>query len=220
MNSKVVSITSNLLDSKAIDIAIGILKRGGVISVPTDTIYGITGKAQNSEVIDRIYEIKSRDRKKPLALCLGSVEQIFEWSKVTVPESLLKAMLPGPFTLIFDRSPKLNKHINPNVKSIGIRIPNHGFLLSLCSLINEPLALTSANKSCDKSCVRIEEFSHLWPMLDAVIDGGPLNEDPKKLGSTVIDLSQPNFFRIIRKGCALNQARTILSEQFSLKEVF
>ncbi|XP_074604417.1 threonyl-carbamoyl synthesis 1 [Brevipalpus obovatus] len=220
MNSKVITLPNDLLNSKAIEIAVETLNRGGVISVPTDTIYGIAGKAQDANVINRIYQIKSRDRKKPLALCLGSVEEIFEWSQVTVPESLLRAMFPGPFTLIFDRSSKLSEHINPDVKSIGIRIPDHSFILSLCSTLREPLALTSANKSFDKSCGRIDEFSYLWSNLDYVFDGGPLMGDPQKLGSTVIDLSQPKFFRINRPGCALNLARSILSDQFSLKEIF
>ncbi|XP_043939528.1 yrdC domain-containing protein, mitochondrial [Protopterus annectens] len=195
--------------------AVTVLKQGGVIAVPTDTIYGIAGLAQNSEAIERIYELKGRNGNKPLAICVGSIKQIYRFCKVTVPDHLLQDLLPGPVTLVFERLEALNKNLNPFTHLVGVRIPDHAFMQELARACEEPLALTSANISSQISTLKTEEFQDLWSRLGLVIDGGPIGDVMSpvcRLGSTVVNLSTPGKYNIIRQGCALSHTEEVLQK--------
>ena len=116
---------------------------------------------------------------KPLAISVGRIEDLekFEeilrifciiiqfidlkfsdlrWSHVTVPNETMEQLLPGPVTLVFDRKPTLPAELNPNTKSIGIRIPNNRFMIELAQCVDEPIALTSANLSNQPSSLKIQ----------------------------------------------------------------
>ncbi|KAI2655754.1 YrdC domain-containing protein, mitochondrial [Labeo rohita] len=164
------------------------LKAGQVVAVPTDTIYGLACVAQNSAAVKRVYNIKGRNGDKPLAICVGEIQDIYRYCKVSVKEELLRDLLPGPVTLVLERSSTLNGDLNPFTKLIGVRIPDHPFMRRLCQMCGEPLALTSANVSSQTSTVAANEFEDLWPSLAVVVDGGPIG-DKSRLGSTVVDLS-------------------------------
>lgn len=195
------------------------LLKGGVIAVPTDTIYGVACLAQSSEAINRIYEIKNRNFQNPIAISVSTIEDIYKWCKVTVERKLLTELLPGAVTVVFQRSLDLNPCLNPQTSLVGVRIPNHSFMQALAKECDSPIALTSANISGAKSCLKIEEFEHLWPKLDLVVDGGTLSDsEQSRLGSTVVDLSVPETFRIIRSGSALETTLQIL-EKYGLREM-
>nr|CDS25503.1 yrdc domain containing protein mitochondrial [Hymenolepis microstoma] len=197
-----------------------ILLSGGVIAVPTDTIYGFACSSLSSTGIDRICEIKGRDMSKPLAVCLDKPSSIPQWSNAQgIDQKLFSALLPGPVTVLLPRlnDDPLNPLLNPNVKEIGIRVPDCPLVcriseaLAIASRLNFtngddihekkrddlssaiPLVLTSANPSGCSSTLSPEEFSNLWPKLDLVINGGRIHEadDPSisRTGSTVVDLS-------------------------------
>lgn len=193
------------------------LKEGHVVAVPTDTIYGLACLAQNSEAIRKTYDIKGRNGQKPLAICVGEIQDIYKYCKVTVKETLLENLLPGPVTLVFERSEALNKDLNPFTSLVGVRIPDHSFMRRLCQMCGEPLALTSANISSQTSTVAVHEFQELWPRLAVVVDGGPIG-DQSRLGSTVVDLSVLGKYRIIRPGCALSSTVDVLEHQYGLSE--
>lgn len=134
---------------------------------------------------------------------LGRSDERDRYCHVRVPEGLLKDLLPGPVTLVMERSEELNKDLNPFTPLVGIRIPDHTFMQDLAQMFGGPLALTSANLSSQASSLNVEEFQDLWPELSLVIDGGPIGngQSPEcRLGSTVIDLSVPGKFDIIRPG--------------------
>jgi len=199
-----------------------ILRSGGVIGVPTDTVYGIAADAQNKRAVGRIYEIKGRDCNKPIAICVDSIDQVYVWGKVHVPRDLLEALLPGPVTLVFERQDILNRELNPATNLIGIRIPNNQFVVSLARYHEGPVALTSANKSAAQSTLEIQEFRNLWSSLDCIFDGGRLtcgeeSEIAARAGSTVIDLSRKGCFRIIRDGSAYQNCVDIL-QKFQLNQ--
>ncbi|XP_042212746.1 yrdC domain-containing protein, mitochondrial-like [Homarus americanus] len=199
------------LASHAERAAAAALLAGHVISVPTDTLYGIAALAQNNTAIERIYEIKRRSSTKPLAICVSEVDEVYLWGKVTVPHSLLTSLLPGPVTLVFQRTAQLNPALNPGTDLVGIRIPDEEFIRSVVKSCGSPLALTSANISTKASPLCVEEFRELWSKLHTVFDGGPLGEHLKcREGSTIIDLSQPGSYRLIRRGIAFEQTSEIL----------
>ncbi|KAH9500214.1 hypothetical protein Btru_077488 [Bulinus truncatus] len=195
------------------------LLNGGVIAVPTDTVYGVACLAQNTEAINRIYAIKNRNFQNPIAISVANIEEISRWSNVTVSDHLLQNLLPGPVTVVFERKSCLNPLLNPLINLVGVRIPKNWFMQELAKKCGGPIALTSANLSGTKSCLQIKEFENLWPHLDIVVDGGKLNDtEEARLGSTVVDLSVPQFYRIIRPGSAHRQTVECL-EKVGLQEI-
>uniref|UniRef100_A0A8D0GGY4 Threonylcarbamoyl-AMP synthase n=1 Tax=Sphenodon punctatus TaxID=8508 RepID=A0A8D0GGY4_SPHPU len=198
---------------------VGILREGGLVGVPTDTIYGIACLAQDSQAVRNIYSLKGRNGAKPLAICLGEVKQIYRYCHVSVPDELLRDLLPGPVTLVLERSDELNKDLNPFTPLVGVRIPNHPFIRELAQACSAPLALTSANVSSQTSTLAVTEFRDLWPELSLVVDGGPIGDaqNPEsRLGSTVVNLSVSGKFTIIRPGCALTSTLEILGKKYGL----
>ncbi|XP_067457049.1 yrdC domain-containing protein, mitochondrial [Thunnus thynnus] len=193
------------------------LKEGHVVAVPTDTIYGLACLAQNSDAIRKTYGIKGRNGQKPLAICVGEIQDIYKYCKVMVKKELLRDLLPGPVTLVFERSEVLNTDFNPFTSLVGVRIPDHAFMRRLCQMCREPLALTSANISSQTSTVAVNEFKELWPKVAVVVDGGPIG-DQSRLGSTVVDLSVHGKYRIIRPGCALSSTVNVLQHKYGLSE--
>ncbi|XP_059920581.1 yrdC domain-containing protein, mitochondrial [Gadus macrocephalus] len=193
------------------------LKDGLVVAVPTDTIYGLACLAQHHDAIKKVYDIKGRNGQKPLAICVGEIQEIYKYCEVKVKEELLADLLPGPVTLVFERSEVLNKDLNPFTPLVGVRIPDHGFLRRLCQMCEEPLALTSANISSQTSTVAVHEFQDLWPRLALVVDDGPIG-DQNRLGSTVVDLSVLGKYRVIRPGCAFTSTVDLLQRKYGLCE--
>jgi len=145
---------------QTVERALTFLNAHCVIAVPTDTIYGVACLAQSNNAVEMLYEIKHRHREKAIAICVGAVDDIKRWGNVTVPDNLLHDLLPGPVTLIFKRSNNLNKDLNPATDSIGIRIPDHAFIMELSQKCGQPIALTSANISSTRSSLKVKPF--LW----------------------------------------------------------
>lgn len=199
--------------------AADVLRAGGIVAVPTDTIYGIAALAQNLVSVEKLYAIKRRDQGKPIAICVHEISEVYRWAEVCVPELLLHRMFPGAVTAVFRRTKDLNPALNPSISLVGVRIPNCHFIRQVARYCSEPLALTSANVSSKDSTLSIHEFQELWPQLDVVFDGGELGSgDSKRAGSTVIDLSTPGRFRIIREGCAFKETKKLL-EEFHIEEL-
>ncbi|KAH0631048.1 hypothetical protein JD844_005129 [Phrynosoma platyrhinos] len=190
--------------SRAVDVAASALRSGGLVALPTETVYGVACLAQDSRALRRLYRLKGRDPRKPLALCLPDLALLPRYCKASgVPQALLQDLLPGPVTVVLERSEALNKDLNPFTPLVGIRIPSHWFPRELARACAAPLALTSANVSNKGSTLAVTEFEELWPHLALVVDGGPVGDihSPEcRLGSTVIDLSVPGRFRVIRPG--------------------
>ncbi|KAM6996215.1 threonylcarbamoyl-AMP synthase [Passerculus sandwichensis] len=206
--------------SEAVAAAAGALQAGGLVAVPTDTVYGVACLAQDSAAVRSIYSLKGRNGAKPLAICLGDVERLYRYCHVNVPEELLQDLLPGPVTLVLERSEELNKDLNPFTSLVGVRIPDHPFMRDLARACPGPLALTSANISSQGSTLTVLEFQDLWPQLSLVVDGGPIGDiqSPEcRLGSTVVDLSVSGKFSIIRPGCALAATVEILKKKYGLE---
>ncbi|KAI0978748.1 hypothetical protein GJ496_003969 [Pomphorhynchus laevis] len=179
-----------------------LINKNGVIAVPTDTLYGLCCLSSNIEAINRLYQIKGRDEKKPLAISLSDISDVPKWTDLSLNESELSNFFPGPCTLIFKRNTLLSSCLNPEQNDVGVRVPNHPFIRLLSSILSRlghfPIALTSANRSSEPSCTTVEQFQDLWPLLDFVVDSGPVGNSI--MGSTVIDLTEHGIYKIIREG--------------------
>lgn len=203
-------------DRNAELLAVNYLKSDSVIAVPTDTVYGIACTVTSPKAINQMYSIKCRDENKPVAVCLSDIEDLHRWALVNhLPDELLNTLLPGPVTLILRCASKLNKSLCFNGK-VGIRIPDNDFIREIVRGLGNPIALTSANLSNNPNSVRVEEFECIWTKLGAVFDGGCLQST--NYASTIVDLSLPDSFSIVREGVSC--VRTVdICKKFNLKQI-
>lgn len=215
MNATIMKTT----DKGAVNLASSLIKSGQVIALPTDTIYGLACSANNPDAIKKLYEIKGRNEEKPVAICVSDFTDLRHWGEAEhLDKEMLKQLLPGPVTIVLKKSRHLdNPFLNPGVDKIGIRIPDFNFIRELCRELRQPIALTSANRSSEKSSLEIKEFSDLWPSLGAVFDGGALSEaEDHRAGSTVVDLSELKTCKVIRQGISYKSTIEII-EQYKIE---
>ncbi|MCK4306950.1 threonylcarbamoyl-AMP synthase [candidate division WOR-3 bacterium] len=170
---------------KVIDEAIQVLKSGGVIGFPTDTVYGIGCDALNPDAVKKIYKLKNRSPEKPLILFVQDKSEIEKFAYIPpLANQLIEKFLPGELTIIFSAKPDCPIHSTPQLlnSSIAIRIPNYEPILTILKEYKNPLATTSAN---------IEGVppprSHLDLIIkpDLVIPGTAKSDTP----STIINIS-------------------------------
>ncbi|KAJ1370462.1 hypothetical protein KIN20_032190 [Parelaphostrongylus tenuis] len=212
--AKVLRITSETFD-QAVEAAADVLLHGGIVALPTDTLYGVSTLVDHS---DKLYTLKRRPIGKPLGLFLADPAEISHWARLTISPSLARQLLPGPVTLIFNRSPSLASNFNPQEETVGVRVPDSPLVRALCACLAQPLAQTSANVSGSPKNPRcVEDFPELLDQIDLVLDGGVIgrlqdgeNTTNTAEGSTVVDLTRENFYRIVRDGCALKRTEEVL----------
>ncbi len=180
--------------------AVEILKKGGVILLPTETVYGIAADARSKSAIDRLYQIKNRDYSKPLQILVSSLKEAEEIA-VFGPKAreLAKKHWPGALTIILKIKPSsLPNNFNKVNETVGIRIPNHPVAIEVLRQLNSPLAATSANISGNDPNIDFASASKtLGDKLDLLIDGGG---SAIGISSTVVDLTDENEVKILRQG--------------------
>lgn len=176
---------------------IDILKRGGVIAYPTETFYGLGADAFNPAAVEKIFEIKGRAQRNPIPLIIGQVDML-EMLVAEIPANalrLIEKFWPGPLTLVFNASQRINPSLTGGTDKIGIRLSSHPLARKLSEGIYGPLTATSANLSgAGESTSASEVALGLNDRISCVVDGG---ETPGGKGSTVIDITvdPPVFFR-------------------------
>lgn len=204
----------SVAEEKSVYLAKEYLMANKIISLPTDTVYGLACNANSKEAVEQLYHIKGRDFHKPVAICVKDITAFRKYGQAEhLNDELLQSLLPGPITVVVQRTLSLNNpHLNPSTSKIGIRIPKFSFINQLCDLYDDqPLALTSANRSSAPSSLNIMEFKELWPQLGGIFDAGPIGLlEEQRSASTVVDLAQPGHYKIVREGVALKTTLEIL----------
>lgn len=218
VNPMGMSKVMSCFDEHAVEIAADRMHHGEVIALPTDTVYGLACSANDPYAIQKLYEIKGRDEEKPVAVCVSSISQLKHYSEAShLPDELLSCLLPGAVTIILNKSKYLNNpFLNNGIRKIGLRIPDNEFIQKVSTKFIEPIALTSANKSGASSTLDVFEFADLWPDLSVVFDGGHLgdtdNDMKQRCASTVVDLSTPGYYQVIRNGIAMEHTFSTMKE--------
>ncbi len=179
----------------ALQHALDVLKHGGIVAFPTDTVYGLATLPTLEESIESLYIIKDRNREKAIAILMSSYSELSDVASVVSPLAmrLAETFWPGPLTLIMPRHPRLPE-ILANNNTIGVRVPNHPVALGLLKL-SGPLAVTSANLSGqDNACTAAEVLRQIKGRFHLLLDGG---ETPGGIPSTVVDCtgSKPIILR-------------------------
>lgn len=177
------------------------LYRGSVVALPTDTFYGLAVDPVNLKAVDRIYELKTRARHKPLSLLIAQVAQAYEIARQldSAFDRLAEKFWPGPLTIIVKAGSRLPLRVTANTGNVALRVPEAAIPRAVVAALGLPITATSANlqsyPECTyANCVR-EQLGEKIPL---IVDGGPT---ARSVPTTIVDLSGGgNSWMILREG--------------------
>ena len=198
-----------IYNENEIDELVYILKNDGVISVPTDTVYGLCGKIDSKKAYEKLLEIKERPINKAFPIMCADEKQVRKIGIVDKNiEKLISEFMPGPITLILERNENLDDYITNGKNTIAVRIATTKALVELIRKVGTPIFMTSANKSGEPECKNIAEIEKLSPLLDGILYG----KYSFGKASTIVDCRFGEI-KIIRKGpISEKEIRDILSK--------
>ena len=186
-------------DNRHIDEAAEVLRAGGLVAFPTETVYGLGADARNRKAIRKIFAAKGRPADHPVIVHLPSADALVGWAR-EVPETahhLAEAFWPGPLTLILKRSEGVPDAVTGGQDTVGLRVPGHPLALALLEAFGGGVAAPSANCFGRVSPTRAEHVrTELGEAVDLILDGGPCEVG---LESTILDLST-DAPRLLRPG--------------------
>ena len=179
--------------------AVEVLRSGGVIIYPTDTVYGIGCSIFSADAIERVYQIKRQDRQKPFSFICSDLSHISEYARVSNPAfRLMKHLLPGPFTFVLPatRLKQLPKSIISKRKTVGIRVPDNKICLALVRELGHPILNASVTDLNDEIMNDPKSIKTLYEKrVDLILGGG---HSLLEL-STVLDLTDEQPV-VVREG--------------------
>ena len=198
-----------IYNENEIDELVYILKNDGVISVPTDTVYGLCGKIDSKKAYEKLLDIKERPINKALPIMCADEKQVRKIGIVDKNvEKLISEFMPGPITLILERNENLDDYITNGKNTIAVRIATTKALVEIIRKVGTPIFMTSANKSGEPECKNIAEIEKLSPLLDGILYG----KYSFGKASTIADCRFGEI-KIIRKGpISEKEIRDILSK--------
>lgn len=172
--------------------AVEVLKEGGIIVYPTDTVYGMGCNLFNKQGIERIYEIKRRNKKEPLSFICADLKDISNYALVSnYAYKTMRRLLPGAYTFVLEASRMVPKILLTKRRTVGIRVPDNKICLSLVTELSHPLINTSAKLEADEILSDPSEIERKFKhSVDLVIDGGILASDQSSVISLIDDVPQ------------------------------
>ena len=202
---------------KQVEKGILILKQGGLIAFPTDTIYGLGAGANLPQAVERVYRVKGRPKSMALPLLLADTSQISEVANYVPPIAWLLArnFLPGALTLVLFKSSSVPDIVTAGGATVAIRVPAHPVPVALAEGLGTPIVGTSANLSGKPSSLTADEvYSQFGDNVDLVIDGGRC---PGGKESTIVDVTGENPV-ILREGAISREKLRQVCGNIILKE--
>ena len=201
MRAEIVKISSENPEASLIKYAADQIRSGEVLGMPTDTFYGLAADPFNLRAVDRVYDIKTRSRHKPLSLLIENVDQAEELAKPLPEEfyALTRKFWPGPLTVIVKAGSRLPLKVTANTGNVALRIPSAKIPLAVVTAAAIPITATSANLSGASECTSAEQVrDQLKERINIIVDGGT---SPRAVASTIVDLTdETTRWRIIREG--------------------
>ncbi len=187
--TEIIKIDPNEPREKIVKKAARIIKDGGLVAFPTETVYGLGADALNEEAVRKIFEVKGRSLDKPLSILIGNKEELSKYIQgiPKAAEILIERFWPGPLTLIFRASLFMPDIIRGTNNTIGIRMPDCKIARKIIQASGVPLACPSANLSGSPSPTKASEVAkNLGERITLLLDGG---ETKIGVESTVLDLT-------------------------------
>ena len=177
------------LSDRELERAVDVLRRGGLVAFPTETVYGLGADASNPAAVKKIFQAKGRPADHPLIVHLPGSDALAEWAvEVTdVALGLASRFWPGPLTLILRRQPNVPLAVTGGLETVALRVPDHPVALALLRQFGGGIAAPSANRFGAVSPTRAERVrAELGPAVDFVLDG---RTGRVAVGSTIVDLA-------------------------------
>lgn len=195
----------------SIERAVGLLRAGGVVAFPTDTVYGLGAHGFMASAIEKLYVLKRRERDKAIALLIASLDDLRAVS-AKVPEvawRLAEQFWPGPLTLVLPKAAAVLDVLTAGGETVAVRMPAHEMALQLMQSLDAPLAATSANLSGEPEAVTARQVGAVFgDQLQVILDGGRC---PGGVASTVVDVTvSPVLIR--RRGPVADEVEAFLSK--------
>ncbi|QUH19111.1 L-threonylcarbamoyladenylate synthase [Alkaliphilus sp. B6464] len=188
-DTMIIEIDTTEIDSRLMNECANILKQGGTVAFPTETVYGLGANALDSKAVKKIFEAKGRPSDNPLIVHVAKTEEILPLVK-EIPEKahrVIEKFWPGPLTLIFEKSSIIPHEISAGLSTVAIRMPSHPIAIRLIEESGVPIAAPSANISGRPSPTKAEHVvEDLIGKVDAIIAGGACNVGVE---STVLDMT-------------------------------
>lgn len=158
-----------------VDMAVEIIRDGGIVAVPTETYYGLAADPENPKAIEKLFAIKQRDFAKPVLLLISRVSQLRQFASSVPPlyEQLIRQYWPGPLTLIFPAHQSVSPLLTAGTGTIGIRLTPNFIARDIIEKLGKPITATSANISGFNAAVSVKQvFDMFGDELDGAVDGG------------------------------------------------
>lgn len=197
---EIIKIYPHYVQRKKIDKVLKVLRSGGVIAYPTDTIYGFGALIKAKGAVEKIYKIKGRDKKKPFSVLVDSIESMKRYAIMTENcEKVAKKLLPGKYTLILPKKSSVPAYVTSGKKSVGLRVVKDPISQAIARRLGEALISTSANisgRDVPASAEQIrKQFLNRKIQPDLIIDGGRR----RGAGSTILQCDNKRI-KLVRKG--------------------
>ncbi len=177
------------MDTSEIDRAVAVLKRGGLVAFPTETVYGLGADARNDVAIGKIFSVKKRPADHPLIVHLADVNQLKRWAREVndCAQRLATAFWPGPLTLILKRLPNVSDKVTGGQDTVGVRVPAHPMAHALLAAFGDGIAAPSANHYGYVSATTAQHVkTEFGNSVDFVLDGGGSGVG---IESTIVDVT-------------------------------
>lgn len=186
-----------------------ILKNDGVISVPTDTIFGICARMNSKIAYYKLIEVKKRSANKPFPVMCANEEQIKSIAIVNeTAEKIIKAFMPGPITLVLKKNNILPEYVTNGKATIAVRMATSDSIKELIKKTESPIFMTSANKSGSPECTNLDEIEKSCPLLDGIMEG----KVSFSMASTIVDCTSEEV-KILRVGpISLEQIKKVIGK--------
>ncbi len=190
--------------------AVDVLRGGGVVAFPTETVYGLGADATNEKAVCRVFEAKKRPTFDPLIVHVASVEQAHSlWQGVPpAAESLARRFWPGPLTIVLPKAASVLDLVTAGLPTVAVRMPRHDVALTLIKALGRPIAAPSANvfgHTSPTSAAHVME--DLGEAVDLILDGGPCSVG---LESTVLKIERGTGFLLRPGAVSADELRSIL----------
>jgi L-threonylcarbamoyladenylate synthase len=186
--------------------AVRVLREGGVVALPTDTVFGLCAVAADRGAVERIYEIKQRDPSQPMPLFVSSMEQVALIAEINTPARALSlAFWPGSLTIVLRKKPAYESRALGGGDTVGVRAPDDAALREMTAQLG-PLTGTSANIAGREEChTAAQVYAQLGASIDLIVDA-PV--DTGALPSTIVDCVDARIMRVVREGAVSGAALT------------
>jgi L-threonylcarbamoyladenylate synthase len=196
---EVLKISSSAPERHVVNYAAQFIKRGQVVGVPTDTVYGLSADPFNLAAIEQVFQVKGRPESRALPILVSSIEQAVELAR-DIPDAFLELahkFWPGALTLVVEATHRLPLKVTGNTGRVALRWPNSRITTALIDAVGGPVTGTSANLSGFPSCTNAEQIlKQLGNRLPLILDGG---DTGNALASTIVRIDGEDW-AIVREG--------------------